>query len=150
MALAANPEADIELQPGDKLFIPKRPSEVMVTGEVLSPGNYRYAPKLGVADYIALSGGYNRYADDDHIFVVNPDGTARSVSDDILNFSPVGLAPGSVIVVPRDLKPLDLGALTVTIAKVFSDFALSAASIAVPTSIHRVSMDTASRVNSAC
>jgi hypothetical protein len=36
-----------------------------------------------------------------------------------------------VIVVPRDLKPLDLGALTVTIAKVFSDFAISAASIAV-------------------
>lgn len=129
--LTANPQADVEMQPGDRLFIPKRPSEVMVTGEVLSPGNYRYASKLDVADYIALSGGYDRFADDDHVFVINPDGTARSVSDDILNFSPVGLAPGSVIVVPRDLKPLDLGALTVTIAKVFSDFALSAASIAV-------------------
>ncbi len=131
VALTADPQADVELQPGDRLFIPKRPSEVMVTGEVLSPGNYRYATKLNVADYIALSGGYDQYADDDHVFVVNPDGTARSVSDDILNFSPVGLAPGSVIVVPRDLKPLDLGALTVTVAKVFSDFALSAASIAV-------------------
>lgn len=131
VALTANPQADVELQPGDRLFLPKRPSEVMVTGEVLSPGNYRYASKLDVADYIALSGGYDRYADDDHVFVINPDGTARSVTDDILNFSPVGLAPGSVIVVPRDLKPLDLGALTVTIAKVFSDFALSAASIAV-------------------
>jgi len=131
VALAANPQADIELQPGDKLFIPKRPSEVMVTGEVLSPGNYRYTPKLTVADYIAMSGGYNRYSDDDHVFVINPDGTARSVSDDIFNMSPVGLEPGSVIVVPRDLKPLDLGALTVTVAKVFSDFALSAASIAV-------------------
>lgn len=131
VALAANPQADIELQPGDRLFIPKRPSEVMVTGEVLSPGNYRYASKLGVSDYVALSGGYDRFADDDHVFVINPDGTARSVSDDILNFSPVGLAPGTMIVVPRDLKPLDLGALTVTVAKVFSDFALSAASIAV-------------------
>jgi polysaccharide biosynthesis/export protein len=131
VTLAANPQADIELQPGDRLFIPRRPSEVMVTGEVLSPGNYRYTPKLTVADYIGLSGGYNRYADDDHVFVINPDGTAKSVSDDILNFSPTGLAPGSMIVVPRDLKPLDLGALTVTVAKVFSDFALSAASIAV-------------------
>ncbi|HEY3636647.1 MAG TPA: SLBB domain-containing protein [Rhizomicrobium sp.] len=131
VALAANPQADIELQPGDRLFIPKRPSEVMVTGEVLSPGNYRYEPKLSVADYIALSGGYSRYADDDHVFVIYPDGTARGVSDSIMNFTPVGLAPGSVIVVSRDLKPLDLGALTVTVAKVFSDFAISAASIAV-------------------
>ncbi|HEX4078738.1 MAG TPA: SLBB domain-containing protein [Rhizomicrobium sp.] len=131
VALAADPQADIQLQPGDRLFIPKRPSEVMVTGEVLSPGNYRYAPKLGVADYIGLSGGYNRYADEDHIFVVNPDGTARGVSDDLFNFTTAELAPGSVVVVPRNLKPLDLGALTVTVAKVFSDFALSAASIAV-------------------
>ena len=129
--LAANPQADIELQPGDRLFIPRRPSEVMVTGEVLSPGNYRYTPKLNVTDYIAMSGGYSRYADDDHVFVVYPDGTARSVSDDILNFSPVGVAPGTMIVVPRDLKPLDLGALTVTVAKVLSDFAISAASVAV-------------------
>ncbi|MGH7224528.1 MAG: SLBB domain-containing protein, partial [Gemmataceae bacterium] len=131
VALAANPQADIELQPGDRLFIPARPSEVMVTGEVLSPGSYRYAPKLGVAGYIALSGGYNRFADDDHVFVINPDGTARGISGDLLDFTPVELAPGSIIVVPRDLKPLDLGALTVTVAKVFSDFALSAASIAV-------------------
>jgi protein involved in polysaccharide export with SLBB domain len=131
VALAANPQADIQLQPGDSLFVPKRPTEVMVTGEVLSPGNYRYAPKLGVSDYIAMSGGLNRYSDDDHIFVINPDGTARAVSDDLFNFTSDALAPGSVVVVPRDLKPLDLGALTVTVAKVFSDFAISAASIAV-------------------
>ncbi|HEY3777687.1 MAG TPA: SLBB domain-containing protein [Rhizomicrobium sp.] len=131
VALAANPQADIQLQPGDSLFLPKRPTEVMVTGEVLSPGNYRYAPKLGVSDFIAMSGGFNRYADDDHIFVINPDGTARGVSDDLFNFTSDALAPGTVIVVPRDLKPLDLGALTVTVAKVFSDFAISAASIAV-------------------
>jgi protein involved in polysaccharide export with SLBB domain len=131
VALAANPQADIELQPGDRLFVPKRPSEVMVTGEVLSPGNYRYTPKLTVSDYIAMSGGYNRFADDDHVFVINPDGTARAVSDDVFNFSPEGLSPGTMVVVPRDLKPLDLGALTVTVAKVFSDFALSAASVAV-------------------
>jgi len=24
-----------------------------------------------------MSGGYDRYADDDHIFVINPDGTSR-------------------------------------------------------------------------
>lgn len=131
VALAANPEADIELQPGDALFVPKRPSEVMVTGEVLNPGNYRFSTKLDVADFIRLSGGYNRYADEDHVFVVNPDGTSRSVSDDLFDFTPTELAPGTAVVVPRDLKPLDLGALTVTVAKVFADFAISAASIAV-------------------
>jgi len=131
VALAADPQADIELQPGDRLFIPKRPSEVMVTGEVLNPGNFRYSSKLDAADYITLSGGYDRYADEDHIFVINPDGTSRAISDALFSFDSNRLAPGSVVVIPRDLKPLDLGALTVTVAKVFSDFALSAASIAV-------------------
>ncbi len=130
-ALAARPDADIELQPGDSLFIPKRPSEVDVTGEVLNPGSFRFAPSLDVSDYIELSGGYDRYADDDHIFVVNPDGTSQRVSESLFDFQSERLAPGSVIVVPRDLAPLDLGALTVTLSKVLSDMAISAASLAV-------------------
>jgi hypothetical protein len=130
-ALAANPEADIVLQPGDTLLIPERPSEVDVTGEVLNPGSFRFSPKLDVAEYINQSGGYDRYADDDHIFVVNPDGTSRRVSDDLFNFQSSKLAPGSVIIVPRDLAPLDLGVLTVTVTKVMSDLAISAASLAI-------------------
>jgi protein involved in polysaccharide export with SLBB domain len=130
-ALAADPQADIELRPGDKLLIPKRPSEVDVTGEVLNPGSFRFNSKLNVADYINLSGGYDRYADDDHIFVINPDGTSRRISDDLFDFDPPTLAPGTVIVVPRDLRPLDLGFLTVTVTKVMSDLAISAASLAV-------------------
>lgn len=129
--LAARPEADIELQPGDQLFIPKRPSEIDVTGEVLNPGSFRYSPRWDVSDYIGMSGGYDRYADDGHIFVVNPDGTSRLVSDDLFDFQSDKLAPGSVIVVPRDLAPLDLGVLTVSISKVLSDMAISAASLAV-------------------
>jgi polysaccharide export outer membrane protein len=130
-ALAADPQADIELQPGDRLVIPRRPSEVDVTGEVLNPGSFRFSPQLDVADYIGLSGGYDRYADEDRIFVINPDGTSRRVSDDLFNFQPSKLAPGSVVVVPRDLRPLDLGLLTVTVTKVMSDLAISAASLAV-------------------
>jgi polysaccharide export outer membrane protein len=130
-ALAADPQADIELQPGDRLVIPTRPSEVDVTGEVLNPGSFRFSSQLDVADYIGLSGGYDRYADEDRIFVINPDGTSRRVSDDLFNFQPSKLAPGSVVVVPRDLRPLDLGLLTVTVTKVMSDLAISAASLAV-------------------
>ncbi|HEY1611933.1 MAG TPA: SLBB domain-containing protein, partial [Paraburkholderia sp.] len=131
VALAADPEADIEVQPGDKLFVPKHPSEVIVTGEVLNPGSYRFSPKLGATDYISMSGGYDRYADEDHMFVINPDGTSHSVSDGMFSISDDRMAPGSVVVVPRDLKPLDLGTLTVMVSKVLSDFAISAASLAV-------------------
>jgi protein involved in polysaccharide export with SLBB domain len=130
-ALAANPQADITMQPGDELVIPKRPSEVNVTGEVLNAGSFRFAPKLDVTDYVSMAGGFDRYADEDHIFVIDPDGTARRVSDDLFDFAPSKLAPGSVIVVPRDLRPLDLGLLTVTVSKVLSDFAISAASLAI-------------------
>lgn len=130
-ALAANPDRDIEMQPGDTLVIPKRPSEVDVTGEVLNPGSFRYSAKLDVSDYIDLSGGYDRYADEDHIFIINPDGTARQVSGDLFDFRSTALSPGSVVVVPRDLRPLDLGVLSVTLAKILSDVAISGASLAV-------------------
>jgi hypothetical protein len=59
-----------------------------------------------------------------------PYGTARLVLSGLFNFQSGRLARGGVIVVSRDLAPLDLGALTVTVSTVLSDFALSAAPLA--------------------
>ena len=130
-ALATHPEDDVTLEPGDFLYIPRRPSSVTVVGEVLNPGSYPQKPDRTVGDYIELAGGYGRYADDSYVYVINPDGSSRPVQSGFFHFGADRLAPGSLIVVPRDLRPFDLEQFAVDIGKILSDLAISAASISV-------------------
>ncbi|HVZ69423.1 MAG TPA: SLBB domain-containing protein, partial [Rhizomicrobium sp.] len=129
--LATHPEDDIVLQPGDFLYIPQRPDSVTVVGEVLNPGSYPQKADLTVDDYIELAGGYGRYADDSYVYVVNPDGSSKPVQSSLFHFGSDRLAPGSLIVVPRDLRPLDWRQFAVDISKILSDLAVSAASISI-------------------
>lgn len=129
--LATHPEDDVVLQPGDFLFIPQRPSAVTVVGEVLNPGSYPQKADRSVDDYIDLAGGYGRYADDSYVYVVNPDGSSRPVQSSLFHFGSDRLAPGSLIVVPRDLRPLNWEQVAVDVGKILSDLAVSAASISV-------------------
>jgi protein involved in polysaccharide export with SLBB domain len=129
--LATHPEDDVVLQPGDFLYIPQRPSSVTVVGEVLNPGSYPQRADRTVDDYIELAGGYGRYADDNYVYVINPDGSSRPVQSSLFHFGSDRLAPGSLIVVPRDLRPFDLQQFAVVVTRILSDLAVSAASISV-------------------
>lgn len=130
--LAVNKDDDIPLQDGDALTVPPRPSDVTVVGEVQYPGSYLAKSGLSASDYIDLAGGYGRYADDSYTFVIYPDGSSKQIdSFTLLDFSQNSIPPGSVILVPKDLKPLDAEQLTVDVIKAVSDIALTAASASV-------------------
>ena len=129
--LAANPQLDPLLEPGDVVFIPQRPSTVTVLGEVMQPGSYTYQRGMKVADYIKQAGGYAQYSDDDLTFLVLPDGSARKIETSWLNFDAATLPPGSSIVVPRDLAPLTARQIILDLTGIFSSFAVTAASLAV-------------------
>ena len=129
--LAANPAQDPLLEAGDVLFIPQRPSTVAVLGEVMQPGSYSYQPGMTVDDYIKKAGGYAQFSEDDMTFIVQPDGSARKVEKSWLGFDSTSLPPGSAIVVPRDLAPLDFRQLALDITSIVSSFAVTAASLAV-------------------
>ena len=130
--LAANPNLDPLLEAGDVLFIPQRPSTVAVLGEVMQPGSYSYQPGMTVDDYIKKAGGYAQFSEDDLTFIVQPDGSARKVDKSWLNFDAAqALPPGSAIVVPRDLAPVDVRQLALDITSILSSFAVTAASLAV-------------------
>ena len=129
--LAANPQLDPLLEPGDVIFIPQRPSTVTVLGEVMQPGSYTYQRGMKVADYIKQAGGYAQYSDEDLTFLVLPDGSARKIETSWLNFDATNLPPGSSIVVPRDLAPLTARQLLLDVTGIFSSFAVTAASLAV-------------------
>jgi len=129
--LAAHPDQDPILEPGDSIYIPQRPSTVTVMGDVMQPGSYPFDPAGNAENYVELAGGYGDNAEDDLTYVVYPDGTARRLDSSWLAFGSKAIPPGSVIYVPRKLFPTDWLALTTSIADIFKDLAVSAASVAV-------------------
>jgi polysaccharide biosynthesis/export protein len=135
--LAAKPALDPLLENGDVIYIPQRPSTIAVLGQVAQPGNFPYQPGLSPADYIRLAGGYSATSDDSMTFVVLPDGTARKMESSWLGFEEETLPPGSTIVVPRDVTPLDTRQIILDASSIFSQLAVSAASLAVlATEVH--------------
>ena len=128
--LRTQPGKDTVLEPGDHIYMPKRPNFVVVAGDVLNPGALQFEPGKGVEDYVDESGGLQNTADNDRVFVVYPNGVAEPVNISRWAFSSIQVPPGSTIVVPKDTSPLKMEFVR-DIATIFSQLALSAASIAV-------------------
>jgi len=130
--LATKPELDVILESGDTIFIPKRPSSVTVTGEVLNPGSFQYRTILTFDDYVRLAGGPTQSAEESRAFVVLPDGSAALDTDSWVSFSSGRhIPPGSTIVVPRDLHPFDWTEFLKDSTQILSQLAITAASLAV-------------------
>ncbi len=121
------PEKDLLLEPGDRIFIPERPSTVTVSGQVLSPTSFTFDPSLKVQNYIDLAGGYADGADRRKTLVIYPNGRASRVSN--WPNSP-DLAPGTTLVIPRDPNPFDWLVFSQVLFPIISNFATSAAAIA--------------------
>lgn len=98
---------DIQLRAGDKLFIPKRPEFVIVSGQVYNANALTYEPRKTVGWYLSRAGGITTLGEKKGIFVIRADGSVvsgrgtdwwgRSVMS-------VRINPGDVIVVPE--KPI--------------------------------------------
>lgn len=129
--LTRDPRLDILLQAGDRILIPKRPLSVTVAGEVQAPGARQFVSGKTAEDYLEEAGGPTRFADEDRAYVVMPDGSARTISLSFWNFSPLHLPPGTTLYLPRGPEPLDYLELTETITRIFSQLAISAASLSV-------------------
>lgn len=129
--LQVKPELDVVLEPGDRIFVPKRPNFVTVIGDVLNPSAVQFRAGATADRYIRQAGGYQASADDDRVFVVYPNGEAEPLALSPWNFNPVQIPPGSTIVVPKDPVPLDLLTILREGASVVSQLAVTAASLAV-------------------
>lgn len=134
--LQVHPETDIVMEGGDQLYIPKRPSTVTVTGEVLNTGSFAYRNELRVQDYIDLAGGTRETADESRIFIVLPDGTARPVQESWLSFTSSSniIPPGSTVVVPLVIAPFNLWSTLgnlVSLTTITSQLAVTAASLKI-------------------
>jgi len=129
--LASRPELDFVLEPGDRLHIPKRPSHVTVTGEVLNPSSVMFTSGMSARDYIKKAGGSTPAAEVSSAFVIYPNGESEPLDLGRFSDGSIPIPPGSTIVVPRDPEPFSFLATTRTVMSLISSLALSAASLAV-------------------
>jgi len=68
-------QADVEVRPGDTLYIPKRPTFVMVAGQVYNPIAITYSAGKHADWYLKQAGGPTTLAHKKEIFVVRANGT---------------------------------------------------------------------------
>ena len=73
---AISGENDIVLEQGDKIHIPGAPCYVLVAGAVYHPGAINFTGKNNLDYYLNLTGGINRQADPEGIYVIKADGRA--------------------------------------------------------------------------
>ncbi len=126
--LEKNPEVDIVLNSGDRIYIPSEKSTITVTGEVLSPTSFVYSKNLRVRDYIKLAGGLADSADKRGVFVILPNGQAVK-NLDAWRIGRSRIEPGSTIIVPRDSTPFNAISIFRIFTPILADFATAAAAI---------------------
>ena len=134
---------DIELEDGDSLTLPQKTSVVNVVGAVMSEGSHIYNDTLDYKDYVALAGGYARYADEANVFVIKVDGSARKLSSgfavwndkrDRWEMTAYGkeikqIEPGDVIVIPERIAQIAWLREIRDITQVLMNTAVTAATI---------------------
>lgn len=130
VVLETRPEIDPIVEPGDVLFMPKRPISVTVIGQVLNPGSLAFTPGASLKQYVDRAGGYSGAADEGRVFVILPNGTARKFQASFWNYKSEDIPPGSVVVVPRDAAPFNVLAFSERIFGLLSSVALTAAALA--------------------
>jgi hypothetical protein len=86
---------------------------------------------LSVGDYVKKAGGYAQFSNEDMAFIVLPDGSAKRLETSWLGYDSTLLPPGSTIVIPRDLAPLNARQILLDVTGILSSFAVTAASLAV-------------------
>ncbi|MBK9132589.1 MAG: SLBB domain-containing protein [Gammaproteobacteria bacterium] len=120
---------DISVNVGDRLYIPQKPEEVTVIGEVYNPTSHLYNSRLGRDDYVRLSGNVTESGNGKAIYVIHADG---SVSPDPGWFGgKIVMGPGDTVVVPMKLERLSKLKLITSVSQILYQLALTAASLDV-------------------
>lgn len=87
--------ANIRLESGDVIVIPKKSDIVNISGEVLMPKAIVYAHNAKIKDYIERAGGFTERADEQRIIVMHPNGSIKIGNNQRI------LAGDQVIVFPK-------------------------------------------------
>lgn len=129
--LELRPDLDTIMDPGDSIFVPKRPNFVLALGDVNNPGALQFVDGKPARTYIAEAGGMLSTADDDRVFMVLPNGSAQPVSSGGWSSSSATPPPGTTIIVPKNIDPLYRLSVFRDITTIIAQLATSVATVAV-------------------
>ena len=77
--LAGDASADIAVQNGDEILVPRISEVVYVVGDVLEPGNYRHIEGTTIEQYINLAAGFTATAKKKDVYFILPKWTSPAV-----------------------------------------------------------------------
>lgn len=99
----ASTSADVQVRAGDVIYIPKRPTFVMVDGSVYNPTAISFKPGKSVGWYLGQAGGPSNMANKKAIFVIRADGSVEGGSGGMFSggVRDAALQPGDMVVVPE-------------------------------------------------
>jgi protein involved in polysaccharide export with SLBB domain len=98
-----NTSSDIELRAGDAIFVPKRPSVVLVDGSVYNPTGVTFKPGKNAGWYLKQAGGPTALANKKGAFVIRADGSVAGGPGGLFSggFESTVIQPGDMVVVPE-------------------------------------------------
>jgi protein involved in polysaccharide export with SLBB domain len=99
----ANTNSDIQVRPGDTLYVPKRPGVVLVDGSVYNPTGVTYKPGKSAEWYLRQAGGPTESANKHGVFVIRADGSVAGGSGGLFTggIGTTAMRQGDMIVVPE-------------------------------------------------
>jgi protein involved in polysaccharide export with SLBB domain len=99
----ANTSADVQVRAGDTIYIPKRPSMIVVDGSVYNPTGITYKPGKDTSWYLKQAGGPTEMAERKGTYVIRADGSIFGGSGNMFGggVASAELRPGDMVVVPE-------------------------------------------------
>lgn len=122
---------DVVLEPGDELYLPQRPSSVMVEGAVYNSMGVLWEMNRSIRHYLNVAGGVSKTGDQGSTYLIRADGTVisrRSGGGDFIDRTIV--EPGDIILVPTKIRvPVDRWQRNLDVVKILSNLALTGLAI---------------------
>ncbi|MCH1931731.1 SLBB domain-containing protein [Shewanella sp. A25] len=100
-------QADLQLEDDDILYVPSTKQTIAVMGEVQHPATHRFKEGLTIDQYLAMSGGSRKRADDDRTYIIQANGAVSMPSRSSWFNDGGQLQPGDTVIVPLDTEYKD-------------------------------------------
>lgn len=132
MSGTGSSDADVLLENGDQILVPRVSQTVTVIGEVQYPTSHIFGDDLNRDDYIERSGGMTSEADKKRIYVVRADGSVEPVKNSRFFRNNRGgeIHPGDTVVVPLDADRTGQLALWTSVTSIIYNIGVAAAAVA--------------------
>lgn len=124
-----NTSADVQVRAGDTVYIPKRPSVVLVDGAVYNPTGVTFKSGKSAGWYLSQAGGPTGTANKRGVFVIRADGSVAGGPGGLFGggAESAAMRPGDMVVVPEKVFTVSRAwQNTATAAQIVTAIAISA------------------------